>query len=105
MVYNVEKAEKAKSQTFLNNSNVNKASKIGSVKGIGIKAQRKYLYSIIMKQRNIKKIAENIVIKIYGDKLNKVQNKDVIDDEVPIATISKGNTLLIRNFILKRLKI
>ena len=105
MTYIVEKAKNAKSQMFLITSNVSNSSNIGNVKGIGIKAQRKYLYSIIRKYKNIKKIPENVVIKIYGVKLNKIENKDVMEEEVPIATIKSGNTLLIRNFILQRLKI
>ena len=100
MTYVVEKAKNANSQIFLITSNVNNSSNIGNVKGIGIRDQRKYRYSIMRKYKNIVKIPENVVIKMYGVKLNKIENKEVIEEEVPIATIKKGNTLLIRNFIL-----
>jgi len=100
VTYIAEKAKNAKNHMFLIISNESSSSNIGNVKGIGIRGQRKYLYSIIRKYKKIVKIPENTVIRMNGVRLNKVENRDVIELEVPIATVKKGNTLLIRNFIL-----
>ncbi len=46
-----------------------------------------------------------MLIKIQGDAAKKTENNDVIEDDVPIATIKNGITLFIRNFNLYLLKI
>ena len=79
---------------------VTKNPNIGKVKGIGIKAQRKYLYSITRKYKNIIKIPEKILIWMYNDKRNTIENKDAIDAEAPNATAKNGIALFILNFIL-----
>ena len=46
-----------------------------------------------------------MLIKIYGDAPKKTENNDVIEDDVPIATMENGIILFMWNFNLYLLKI
>ena len=73
---------------------------MGKVIVIGIKAQRKYLYSITRKYRKMVKNPEKILISLYIDRLNKIEINVDIEAEAPIATIKNGIALLMCIFIL-----
>ena len=75
--------------TSIDNNN----SRTGNANGIGIKAQRKCLYSIIMKYRKIIKIPENMLINTQGDTFKNIEKSDEIEDVAPIATMNNGIAL------------
>ena len=89
-----------KNQKGLIMSKLSIYSNIGAVIGIGMPNQSTYRYSVNMKYKNTINTEENIEIKIPGDAFNKMEIREVIDKDVPIATVKNGIILLIGIFIL-----